>query len=133
MPKAMPPLFLRRLADRRRELYELRHASAKKTGTRPVTPWEMSKRVSNPDWLHKHGLRHEPTWGGNAPVAPKRVHRQFRVLRGGYQGPRKHHRVLIVAWERALLCIQCKQPIQTTAVRGVYEGRQGLIHKHHLT
>lgn len=102
-----------------------------KTGTRPATPWEISKRAQDPTWLLRHGLRHEPAFGKNVGKAATKVHRQYRVLQGGYQGPRKHRRKLIVAWERASLCIQCKRPIQTTVVKTVYKGQVGLVHKFH--
>jgi hypothetical protein len=103
-----------------------------KTGTRPPTNVETALRMTNPDWLHKRGLSHEPVFGWSAPgKAVNTVHRQLRVLQGGYQGRRRHHRKLVVAWERVTGCVQCGAPIRSTARAGVYEGKRGLIHAFH--
>lgn len=118
---------------RRDQLRVKRHETSKKTGTRPTTPWEMSRRMEDPAFLAKHGLRHMPSTSWATPgKAATPVRRGIRVIVGGYQGPRNHARRLVWAWGRAALCIQCSRPIQTTAVRSVYKGKYGLLHKSHL-
>lgn len=116
---------------RREDLRRMRHTS--KTGTRPVLAQELSNRMSDPGWQRRRGMHHEPVDGWSAPGrAPDRVHRAFRVLKGGYQGPRKHARRLVVAWERAALCIQCSKPILSTAYASTYKGKEGLRHAFHF-